>query len=131
MTATVDPRESNERDLATVPTGELVRRLSTQVAELVRGELEIARSELTEKGKKAGVGVGLAGTGGIVALYGVAALLTAVIAGLSYVMPVWLAALIVGVALLVIAGLLALAGRQQVKKATPPVPEGAMDGGQH
>jgi uncharacterized membrane protein YqjE len=131
MTATVDPRDSHEHDLATVPTGELVRRLSTQVSELVKGELEVARAELTEKGKRAGVGAGLAGAGGVVALYGVAALLAALIAGLSYAMPVWLAALIVGVVLLVIAGALALAGRAQVRKATPPVPEGAMDGVQH
>jgi uncharacterized membrane protein YqjE len=131
MTATVDPRESHEHDLATVPTGELVRRLSTQVSELVKGELEVARAELTEKGKRAGVGVGLAGAGGIVALFGVAALLTAVIAGLSYAMPVWLAALIVGVVLLLIAGALAMVGRQQVKQATPPVPEGAVEGVQH
>jgi uncharacterized membrane protein YqjE len=131
MSTTADPRGAHDHDLATVPTGELVRRLSTQVTELVRGELEVARTELTEKGKKAGVGVGLAGAGGIVALFGVAALLTAVIAGLSYAMPVWLAALIVGVVLMLIAGVLALAGRKQVEKATPPVPERAMGGVQH
>jgi len=63
------------------------------------------------------------GGSGLVAFYGVGCLLAAAIIGLALVLPAWLAALIVGLALLAVAGLAALAGRSQVSKATPPVPE--------
>ena len=115
-------------DLSDVPTGELVRKLSTQLSELVRRELELARTELAAKGKRAGAGAGLAGAGGVVALFGAGALVAAAVAGLATAMPVWLAALIVGVVLLVVAGVLALAGRSRLRKAAPPVPEQAVRG---
>jgi uncharacterized membrane protein YqjE len=111
-----------------VSTGELVKRLSTQVTELVRGELELARTELAEKGKRAGKGAGLAGAGGVVALYGVGALIAAAVAALALVWPVWLAALVVGIVVLAVAGVLALAGRSQLKQAVPPAPEQATRG---
>lgn len=115
-------------DPADLPTGELVTRLSSQVTELVRGELELARAELATKGKRAGVGAGLAGAGGVVALFGVGALVAAAVAGLATVLDVWLAALVVGVLLLVVAGVLALSGRAQLRRAVPPVPEQAVEG---
>ena len=116
------------KDLSDVSTGELVGRLSAQLSELFRRELELARTELTAKGKRAGAGAGLAGAGGVVALYGVGALVAAAVAGLATVIPVWLSALIVGVVLLVVAGVLALAGRGRLRQATPPVPEQAVQG---
>ncbi len=112
--------------LEDVPTGELVNRLASQVSELVRGELELARSELAAKGKRAGAGAGLAGAGGVIALYGLGALIAAAVAALALVWPVWLAALVVGVVVLVVAGALALAGRSQLRRAVPPAPEHAM-----
>jgi uncharacterized membrane protein YqjE len=114
-------------DLSTLPTGELVKRLATQLSELMRGELELARTELTEKGKRAATGAEIAGAGGVVALYGLGALIAAAVAALALVLPVWLAALIVGVALLIVGGVLALAGRSQLKRATPPMPEHAVE----
>lgn len=111
-----------------LPTGELVKRLSTQVSELVRGELELAKAELSTKGRQVGVGAGLAGAGGVVALFGLGALVAASIAGLALVTPVWLAALIVGVALLLVAGILALTGRSRIARGTPPLPEQAVCG---
>lgn len=131
MTQTVGPPGEQEpgprtTELADSSTGELVKRLSTQVSELVRGELELARSELAAKGKRAGTGAGLAGAGGVIALYGVGALIAAAIAALSVVLDVWLAALIIGVVLLIVAGTLALVGRNQIKKAVPPVPQRAV-----
>lgn len=110
-----------------MPTGELVNRLAAQVSDLVRGELELARTELTAKGKRVGVGAGLAGAGGVVALYGVAVLIAAAVAALALVWPVWLAALVVGVVVLVVAGALALAGRSQLRQGTPPTPEHAVE----
>jgi hypothetical protein len=115
-------------DLRDAPTGELVRQLSAQLSELVRRELELARDELTVKGKRAGAGAGLAGAAAVVALFGVGALVAAAIAGLATVVPVWLSALIVGLVLLLVAGALGLAGRGRLRRATPPVPEQAMQG---
>jgi MFS family permease len=114
--------------LSDVSTGELVRRLSTQLSELFRRELELARTELTAKGKRAGAGAGLAGAGGVVALFGVGALVASAIAGLATVVPVWLSALIIGVVLLLVAGVLALVGRGRLRRAAPPVPEQAVQG---
>ena len=110
-----------------VPTGELVNRLAAQVSDLVRGELELARTELTAKGKRVGVGAGLAGASGVLALYGVAVLIAAAVAALSLAWPVWLAALVIGVVVLVVAGGLALAGRSQLRQGTPPTPEHAVE----
>jgi MFS family permease len=113
-------------DLSDVSTGELVQRLSAQLSELVRRELELARTELAAKGKRAGAGAGLAGAGGVVALFGIGAVIAAAIAGLATVVPVWLSALIVGVVLLLVAAVLGLAGRGRLRRATPPVPEQAV-----
>src|SRR3954471_15515820 len=105
------------------PTGELVKDLSTQVSTLVRQELELAKVELTAKGKQAGIGAGMFGGAGLFALYGVGALVAAAILGLSTAVDGWLAAIIVGGALLVIAGALALMGKARAQRAVPPVPE--------
>ncbi|HTJ37671.1 MAG TPA: phage holin family protein [Dactylosporangium sp.] len=109
-------------------TAELVRLAAEQISTLVRDELKLAQIELTQKGKRAGVGVGMFGGAGVVALYGVGALLAAAIIGLATVVPAWLSALIVGVVLLAVAGLLALLGRGQVRKAVPPLPQETVAG---
>jgi hypothetical protein len=103
-------------------TGELVRQAAEQISRLVRDELALAREEMVRKGKRAGVGAGLLGAGGVVALFGVAALLAAAVLGLAEGLPAWLSALIVAVALFAVAGVLALAGRRQVERGVPPVP---------
>jgi uncharacterized membrane protein YqjE len=107
-------------------TAELVKLAAEQVSTLVRDELKLAQVELTEKGKRAKVGAGMFGGAGVIALYGVGAVLAAVIIALAAVMPAWLSALLVGVVLLAVAGLLALFGKKQVSKATPPVPQDAV-----
>jgi uncharacterized membrane protein YqjE len=108
-------------------TGELVTRLSTQISELVHTELQLAKAELAEKGKRAGLGAGLAGTAGVLALYGLGALIAAVIAALSLALPVWAAALIVAVLIFIVAGVLGLLGKKQIERATPPVPENTVE----
>lgn len=108
-------------------TSELVQRLGEQVSRLVRDELRLARAELTDKGRRAGIGAGLLGGSGLIALYGVAAVLAGVILLLAQVMWDWLAAVLVGVVLLAVAGVLALQGRTKVREATPPVPKQAVD----
>ena len=109
-------------------TGELVKRLSEQVSVLVRGELKLAQLEMTRKGKQAGIGAGMFGASGLIALYGVACLLACAILGLSRVLEPWLAALIVGAALLVVSAVAALTGKARLKRAAPLVPAQAADG---
>lgn len=105
------------------PAGELVKDLSEQVSHLIRDELRLAQLEMTRKGKQAGLGIGLfAGSGGI-AVYGLGCLIACAVIAIASVLAAWLAALIVGVALLLLAGAAALLGKGRLSKATPPVPE--------
>ena len=105
---------------------ELVQRATEQVSKLVRDELALARAELAQKGKHAGIGVGLFGGGGVLAFYGLGALVATAILALALVLPGWAAALIVAGVLFVGAGLLALIGKRQVTRAVPPVPTAAV-----
>jgi uncharacterized membrane protein YqjE len=109
------------------PVGDLVQELSQQTATLVRQEMRLAQAELQEKGKRAGIGAGMFGGAGLVALYGVGALIAAAILLIGTAVEPWIAAVIVGVVLLAVAGVLALLGRKQVDQATPPKPERAME----
>lgn len=101
--------------------------MSEQVSTLVRDELALAKVEMVEKGKRAGIGAGLFGAAGVLALYGLGALFVTIGAVLFLWMPAWVAALIVTVALFAIAGIVALIGKSQVKKAVPPEPVEAID----
>jgi hypothetical protein len=103
-----------------------VQELSRQTTTLVRQEMRLAQLELEQKGKRAGMGAGMFGGAGLVALYGVGALVAAAVLALATALDAWLAAIIVGVVLLAIAGILALLGKKQVNRATPPMPERAM-----
>ncbi|HEY1277021.1 MAG TPA: phage holin family protein [Thermoleophilaceae bacterium] len=114
------------RDLSDRPVSELVQELSRQTTTLVRQEMRLAQLELEQKGKRAGMGAGMFGGAGLVALYGVGALVAAAVLALATALDAWLAAIIVGVVLLAIAGILALLGKKQVNRATPPMPERAM-----
>jgi uncharacterized membrane protein YqjE len=108
--------------------GELVKQLSEQVSVLVRDELKLAQLEMSRKGKQAGAGAGMLGGGALIALYGVGCLIACVIIAMSGVVAAWLAALIVGAALLAGAGIAALFGKGRLQKATPPVPKQAVGG---
>ena len=112
---------------ADASTAELVSHMSEQVSTLVRDELALARVEMTEKGKRAGKGAGLLGGAGVLALYGVSALLVTIVAALALVWPTWLAALVVTVVVFAAAGVAALLGKRQVKQAVPPAPTAAVD----
>jgi uncharacterized membrane protein YqjE len=108
-------------------TGELVKLVAEQVSVLVRDELKLAQLEMSAKARQAGKGAGMLGGGGAVALYGVACLIACVIIAISHSLQAWLAALIVGAALLAAAGVLAALGRSHMRKSTPPLPTEAVD----
>src|SRR5690348_10718686 len=86
-------------DRAEASTAELVRLAADQVSRLVRDELQLARMEMSVKARRFGVGAGLFGTAGVVALYGLGVLIATAVLALALVLPAWLAALIVAVAL--------------------------------
>ena len=116
------------RPVAEQSTAELVQRASEQISLLVRDELALAKAELSDKAKHAGVGLGLFGGGGALAFYGLGALIAGGVLLLDLVLPAWAAALIVAGALFLIAGVLALVGKGQVSRAVPPMPQAAASG---
>lgn len=112
-----DPRTNDE------PLGALAHRLSEQIPELVRSEMRLAQAELTQKGKRAGLGIGMFSLAGLLAFFGVAVLIATAVVALDLVLPLWAAGLIVAGALLVCALGAALGGRNEVQQAIPPAPE--------
>lgn len=103
--------------------GALFKQLSEQTSVLVRQEIDLAKAELTEKGKKAGTGAGLFGAAGLLGVFGLAVLTAALVIGLAGLMADWLAAVIVGVIYLAAAAVVAMRGRDEVREMGSPVPE--------
>jgi uncharacterized membrane protein YqjE len=103
--------------------GDLFKQLSDELSTLVRQELRLAQAEMTEKGKRAGIGAGIFGGAGLVGVMALATLTACIVAALATAMDVWLAALIVTVVYAASAGVLALQGRERIQQATPVVPE--------
>ena len=114
-------------DVRERPIGELMRDLSDQTTALVRKEIALAKAEIAEKGKKAGVGAGMFGAAGLFGLGAFAAITACAILALNTFLAGWLAALIVAVVYAAIAAVLALRGKSKVQQATPPFPERAVD----
>ncbi|MEV0083574.1 phage holin family protein [Saccharopolyspora sp. NPDC050642] len=110
-------------DLSQRSTARLVRDVGEQLARLVRTEVRLAQIELRSKGKQAGMGAALISAGGVLGLLGGAMLIATVVLALDIVLPAWLAALIVAVALLAIAGVAALVGRSRLKRSSGALPE--------
>ncbi len=119
-----ETRDTMARDTS---TRDLVQDLSRQTSTLIRQEMQLAQAELTEKGRHAGKGAGMFGGAGLVALYGVGALIAAAILGLATVIEPWIAAAAIGVGLLLVAGILALTGKKELEEAGPPKPEQTLE----
>jgi hypothetical protein len=117
-------RETTARETS---TRDLVQDLTRQTSTLIRQEMRLAQAELTEKGRHAGKGAGMFGGAGLIALYGVGALIAAAILGLATVIEPWIAATAVGVGLLLVAGILALTGKKELEEAGPPKPEQTLE----
>lgn len=120
--STADQNELRERS-----TGDLLKELSDHTTTLVKQEIDLAKAELSEKGKKAGKGAGMFGGAGLFGVFAFAALTTCIIAALESPLSLWLAALIVAVVYAAIAGVLALQGRNKIQEVGPPVPEQAIE----
>jgi Putative Actinobacterial Holin-X, holin superfamily III len=120
-TGTGQPLAAPERS-----AGDLIKLMSEQVSTLIRDELKLTQLEMTRKGKQAGIGAGMLGGSGVIALYGLGCLIACVIIAISGMIAAWLAALVVGAALLAVAGIAALIGKSRLQKATPPVPQEAV-----
>ncbi|GAB3983168.1 phage holin family protein [Plantactinospora veratri] len=118
-----DVVRDSARPVAEQSTAELVQRATEQVSRLVRDELALARMELAEKGRHAGIAAGLFGGGALLALCGLGVLVAGAVLGLALVIPAWAAALVVAGALFIVAGIFALLGRGQVRRAVPPMPK--------
>jgi hypothetical protein len=116
-----EPRDTDELRERSLP--ELLKQLSEQTTRLVHQELELAKAELQQKGKQAGMGASMFGGAGAIGLAALGALTACFILALNAVMPAWLAALLVAVVYGIIAYVLVKQGQTRIKQATPPVPE--------
>jgi uncharacterized membrane protein YqjE len=120
--------DNNDRPAGTdASTGELFKRLSEQTSTLVRQEVDLAKAELSDKGKQVGAGAGMFGAAGILGYTGFLAVTAAIVFALNEAMEGWLAALIVGAVYLAIAGAVALLGRDRIREAGPATPEQTID----
>jgi uncharacterized membrane protein YqjE len=115
--------DQQSADLREQPIGELLKQLSEETSTLVKQELALARAELEQQGKRAGLGAGMLGGAGVAGLLTLGALTATLIGVLDTAMAFWLAALIATVLWAAIAGVLALQGRNKIKQATPPAPQ--------
>lgn len=116
-------RDGHRQHLRERGVGDLVKELSSQVSTLVHQEVELAKAEMSEKGRKAGAGAGMFGGAAVAGLATVGALTACLILVLALAIPAWAAALCVTVLWGVIAGVLALRGRDRMRDMGTPVPE--------
>jgi F0F1-type ATP synthase assembly protein I len=111
-------------DLRDRPLTELLKQLSQEITTLLKKEIDLAKAEVRESAKKAGMGAGMFGAAGIMGLLALGAFTTFLILLLVKLgLDAWLSALIVTLVYGVIAAVLALQGRGKVQEATPPAPQ--------
>jgi uncharacterized membrane protein YqjE len=112
-----------DNDLRDRPLGELVKQLASETSTLVRQELELAKAEMRQKGRRAGVGAGMLGAATVAGLLALGALTAFFVLALDGALPNWAAALLVAGVYGVAAAILAFRGREKVQEAGAPVPE--------
>ena len=103
--------------------GQLVSQLSEQTSRLVRDEMRLAQKELQQSVKHAGIGAGMIGAAGLLAVLGLATLIAGAVAALALVLPVWASSVIVAAVLFVVAGIAAAVSRKQAQDVPPPTNE--------
>jgi hypothetical protein len=107
--------------------GALLKSIPDLIGRLIRDELRAARLEFTSKLKAAGIGVGLLVGAAVFGWFTLAVLIATAVLGLATALPAWLAALIIGVLLLVITAILALVGIRKLKAGAPPIPKDSIE----
>jgi uncharacterized membrane protein YqjE len=120
----IDGKREAARDRS---TGQLVKDLSRDTSLLVRQEIALAKAEMAEKGEKAGVGLGMLAGAAVGALLMLGTLTAFLVLALDGAMPAWTAALVVTLFWGVVAGVLALLGRQALREMGSPMPEQTME----
>ena len=119
--------ESSRTQSGEPSAAELVKQVAEQTQRLVRQEIALARLEISQKAKHAGIGAGLLGGAALVSFFGGATLVAMLVLLLATALEPWLAALIVAAGLLALAGVLAIGGKGQLARAAPPAPEQTID----
>jgi hypothetical protein len=95
--------------------GDLFSELATETSTLIRQEMALAQTEMTQKATKAGKNVGYLAVGGAVGYAGLLAIVAGVIMGLSYLIPAWIAALLVGAVIAIASYVLISSGLTALK----------------
>jgi len=105
------------------PLGDLLKELNQEISRLVRDEIALARVEMTQKMSAMAKAAGLLGAAAFIGLLAAGVLTATIVLAIDVALPAWLAALIVTVAYLIIAGVLAAVGYARLKRAGKPLPE--------
>ena len=105
------------------PLGEVAKELTSDISLLVRQEIQLAKAEMSEKGRTAAPGLGMFGGAGVAGLCAAGAMTAFLILVFAIFLPEWAAALIVGAALAAVAYLLVQRGKDRVADAGKPIPE--------
>ena len=103
--------QKDERSL-----GDLFRDFASELSQLVRQEVRLAKTEVTQSAKSVGRDVGFMAAGGFIAYGGLLAIIAGFVALLSLALPLWLAAIIVGIAVALIGYALLHEGMAKLQK---------------
>lgn len=106
---------------------ELVARLTEELRTLIRLEIQLIQTEMTDKAKSAARALAYAAIAGVFAFFAIFGLLITLIWGLGEFMPIWLSALIVTLVFLALGGLVGWLAMRRAKHATPPFPDQAYE----
>jgi Flp pilus assembly protein TadB len=129
MSVHVEPQYSSAHPPAAASgasIGQLTSQVTEQLSRLIRDEMALAQVEAKQRAKRFGLGIGMFGVGGVCLFFAACAGVAAAILALSYVVPAWLAALIVAGAFVLFAGLVAVTGKKSIERGSPPVPTEAL-----
>lgn len=105
---------------------ELLSDIVGNIQNIIRSEVRLAKTEITEEATAAGKAAGILAAGVVLALYAVGFLLLCLVYALRGPLPDWAAALVVGLAVAGVAGLLVMVGVQRIKNVDPK-PEQTID----
>lgn len=105
------------------PLSELLKELTADISMLVRQEIALAKVEMSEKAKIYARASAMMAVAAVLALLAIGVLTACIVLAIDVALPAWLAALIVAVAYLIIAGIIALVGMARMRRAGKPVPQ--------